>query len=535
MWTLAGTLLAIAGTASAQRTGAKAKYGEAALSVHKQHATTQICPDGYYLDGSRCVTKQEVPEEFSCPRGSVELGGQCLNYAAGRWECSDDLNLIGRTCLGRETVDKIKECPEGTIIAGDKCVYIDDIPFCPEGATMENGRCVVILPKLRRCPDGFANFGDVCVSRETEQPERHCPTGTVDDNGRCTITTRLEKVCPSGYEDVAGRCVAYLDEVERCPDAYRRAGSWCSRVDRVEKTIECSNGQSPADNCAVKVDVPLTPVCNVGKMWDGQCAQASFVPAVYSCPAGYDQQGTSCTKTLPYDCSTTEHDIVCDEPAVGKEAHLRSLAPEDLKAKYKTVEYGNRHPLPVCHKVPRTVPKTCEKTITAQSEAYCADGVLRSGNRCEIATYTAPDQECKATSGPNGECYVTEISTPLRSCPEGYTNEGTRCVKTLTTAPVWACPRGTDGPNCQSYKDKICPGGGQNCETTITEPAKFICPEGFKKRPDGQCQVCLPRSHHTRRGVQLCQPGGQNLSLPQGLNKFERSLLDHQQHRSYHG
>eukprot|EP01068_Selenidium_serpulae_P017010 Selendium_serpulae@DN6340_c3_g1_i1.p1 len=117
--------------------------------------------------------------------------------------------------------------------------------FCPEGATMENGRCVVILPKLRRCPDGFANFGDV---------------GTVDDNGRCTITTRLEKVCPSGYEDVAGRCVAYLDEVERCPDAYRRAGSWCSRVDRVEKTIECSNGQSPADNCAVKVDVPLTPV-----------------------------------------------------------------------------------------------------------------------------------------------------------------------------------------------------------------------------------------------------------------------------------
>eukprot|EP01068_Selenidium_serpulae_P016514 Selendium_serpulae@DN6305_c0_g1_i11.p1 len=210
---------------------------------------------------------------------------------------------------------------------------------------------------------------------------------------------------------------------------------------------------------------------------DRRLTSRCHLSAVYSCPAGYELNGTTCSKSQSYDCSTTEHDIVCDEPAVGKDAHLRSLAPEDLKAKYKTAEYGARHPLPVCHKVPRTVAKTCEKTITAQAEAYCANGLLRSGNRCEIINYSTPDQVCDATSGPNGECFVTETSAPIRSCPSGYTNEGTRCVKVITSAPEWTCPSGTTGPNCVDFADKVCPGGeADRCETTISEPVRHICP-----------------------------------------------------------
>lgn len=351
---------------------------------------------------------------------------------------------------------------------------------------MENGRCARIIQKFKQCPEGYTTIGDLCAIRETAEPQRVCPTGTFDDNNLCKVTTTIDPVCPPGAEDVGSRCVAHRDEVERCPQTYRRTGSWCQKDETVDKTVECVNGANPADNCAQTVPVPLTPVCNVGKMWNGQCAQQRYTSASYQCPSEYQQQGSACIKTVAYDCSTTEHDVVCDEPAVGKGSHLRQLGPDYPKDKYHGAAYTNRHPLPVCHKVPRTVPKTCEKTITAQGEAYCSEGTLKAGNRCEVAFFTAPDTECSGKTGPNGECFVAETSAPLRSCPTGYLNNGSRCTRTYTVAPVWSCPLGTEGPDCAVYSEKVCP--NNECETTYIERAKFICPEEFAKvKLTGKC------------------------------------------------
>eukprot|EP01068_Selenidium_serpulae_P016522 Selendium_serpulae@DN6305_c0_g1_i4.p1 len=299
--------IALFATAGAQRLQAKVKYGESVAGGHKQHATTQTCPSGYYLEGQRCLNKQEVAEELSCPTGSVERNGQCLDFSAGRWTCSGDLNLLGRSCVGKEYTDKTRRCPEGSILRDNECVVLGDYPFeCPEDAVTENGRCALIMAKLRRCPDGYKNLGDLCVTREQAQPETICARGEMEGN-RCIITFPIEKVCPSGYENFGATCATYKDEVERCPEGFRPAGSWCTKTEEVEKTIQCGNGQNPSDNCAVKVDVPLSPICNVGKMMDGQCTETSYEPAVYSCPAGYELNGTTCSKSQSYDCSTTEH------------------------------------------------------------------------------------------------------------------------------------------------------------------------------------------------------------------------------------
>eukprot|EP00923_Selenidium_pygospionis_P054389 GHVN01094772.1.p1 GENE.GHVN01094772.1~~GHVN01094772.1.p1 ORF type:complete len:228 (-),score=13.38 GHVN01094772.1:598-1281(-) len=223
-------------------------------------------------------------------------------------------------------------------------------------------------------------------------------------------------------------------------------------------------------------------------MWNGQCASTSHIPADYQCPVGYTASGSSCRNVVSYDCSTTEHDVVCEETPTGKGAHLRELAPADIKEKYNSAEYATRHNLPVCHKVPRTVLKTCEKSITAQGEAYCSQGTLKAGNRCEIVNYTAPDYVCNANSGSDGSCYVTETSTPLRSCPAGYVNSGSKCSTKITTTPQWSCPRGTEGADCATYTTKSCSGAGGSCTTSITERPVFVCPEGYAKiTATGKC------------------------------------------------
>lgn len=360
----------------------------------------------------------------------------------------------------------------------------DFLPECPEGSVRENGLCLNILEKLFRCPEGFRSIGDLCVAKETAEPERFCPTGTIDNGVSCDIITEVEPTCPPNSEDWGSQCALFKNEEVWCPEGYEAVGSWCQQTDIQPKLIECANGGDPNDNCAQIVPVPLTPVCRKGKLWDGQCVSSHTIAADYLCPEGYLQNGRSCTRTTEYDCSTTEHDIVCEDAPEGKGLHLRMLG--DAKDKYSSPAYSKRHNLPVCHKVPRTVPKTCEKTISAQPEPYCTQGLLKAGNRCEIQDLAQPDLICEAESGIKGDCYLKETSKPLRRCPYGYTNDGSACTKTTTVAPEWSCPPGTEGPNCVYYVEKQCPRGG--CTTIHSQPASHVCPEGFAKiRATGKC------------------------------------------------
>eukprot|EP01068_Selenidium_serpulae_P002577 Selendium_serpulae@DN2554_c0_g1_i1.p1 len=172
-FSVAAVVAALAG-ANGQGLAPKAKYTESNYATSKRHTTTQTCPSGYYLEGTKCTSKQEVAPEFSCPSGSVERDGQCLDFSAGRWTCSTDLSLIGKTCVGREYTDKERRCPAGSIERAGECVVLGNYPFeCPEDAVTENGRCALIKAKFRQCPDGFKTFGDLCVDRESAEPVRH--------------------------------------------------------------------------------------------------------------------------------------------------------------------------------------------------------------------------------------------------------------------------------------------------------------------------------------------------------------------------
>eukprot|EP00923_Selenidium_pygospionis_P036213 GHVN01063534.1.p1 GENE.GHVN01063534.1~~GHVN01063534.1.p1 ORF type:complete len:142 (+),score=1.79 GHVN01063534.1:310-735(+) len=133
----------------------------------------------------------------------------------------------------------------------------------------------------------------------------------------------------------------------------------------------CVNGGGLADNYKSTIPVDLNSTCSRGKIVNHECRVPKILQPDFTCPDGYElvgHRGGMCQKTITYDCSEEEHEVVCDDtPEYSKaESTLRALGPKPKK----------NNPLPVCHKIARTVPKQGEKTLTAQAAPYCAEGNL---------------------------------------------------------------------------------------------------------------------------------------------------------------
>eukprot|EP01068_Selenidium_serpulae_P013776 Selendium_serpulae@DN6006_c0_g1_i2.p1 len=452
----------------------------------KQHTKTPTCPQGYYFQDGKCVTKQEVPEAHTCPAGTTERHGQCLQHAPARFTCDGGLALSGEECTGEEFAEKMHQCPSGATPIGKECiVHISTVPVCPAGTAALGERCAKLVPMIKGCPSGFTSRGDLCAAQEYEQSLSVCPNGTYQEGDVCKVAFHETEECPEGTVDVGQRCATYTHKISECPKGYSRAGHNCIRTESVQKTIYCPNGADVNNNCLVKVPVPPSPVCKVGKLVNGQCYKPKRTPPSFTCPSGYTlERGSTCIKVVNFDCSETHHDIECDQVPTGKAAaNIRHrMLGVDAKGKYQTVNYSKRQPasvpLPVCHKVPRTTPKQCEKTITAQAEHVCPAGSVYKGSFCESDEYFAPEYVCDAQTDGKGSCYVDESTAVIRSCPAGFTNRGASCTRTETVAPSFFCPPGTEEPACATYVPKVCPRGG-DCSNEHIEPPQVMCPDGY--------------------------------------------------------
>lgn len=483
---------------SGQKSQYKAKYSKEPQHVphfvEKQHVKTKKCPEGYWLEGGQCINKDEVPFTNICPPGTVEEGGKCLKFEPTELICPVKQHLFGTDCIGVDEAPYLHFCPPGTEEKGNHCILILKYPLtCPDGSALVDGKCVVVIPIIKKCPPHYQPLGDVCVKKEELPPYPECPLGLPLEHDKCIFKWFLDPVCPKGTQEGFGKCATFHRKISKCADGYIQKGKECEKILVVPKQISCANGKDPANNCKEKIPVPLTPFCPPPmKLVHDQCEFIERLPASYTCPPDYHLKGTSCVKTIEYDCSITNHEVKCEEPPKpSKEGHgfgLRELV-EFKKPKIPA------HPphipiLPVCHKVPILIPKTCTKEVTAEATPFCAVGVYKGGSICEVIQYKPPLLKCDAIEE-KGLCFVVEASNPIKECPPGYSGGiGMECTKIDTTPLMYFCPPNTDGPFCATYHEKICPHGG--CEKILIVKPTLLCPEGYiLKEGSKSAPVCV--------------------------------------------
>jgi len=166
--------------------------------------------------------------------------------------------------------------------------------------------------------------------------------------------------------------------------------------------------------------------------------------------------------------------------------------------------------LPVCHKVPIVIPKTCTRQVTAEATPYCRVGKYKGGSICEELEVIPPTLKCDATEDEQG-CYILERSKPLRACPPGYSqgHDG-ECTKIEIADFIFFCPPNTEGPQCATYFEKICPHGG--CEKVIFDKATPICPEWYvlTEREKGK-DICVKETFVDK--VEVCPKNAERANL----------------------
>ena len=207
----------------------------------------------------------------------------------------------------------------------------------------------------------------------------------------------------------------------------------------------------------------------------------------YSCPAGWDLDGTSCRRVetqsanLSYSCpsGSTLNGTNCQS------SQAASIASYSCPSGFALTQ------------------TTCSRTITESATVArysCPTGFNLVGTNClqTITQSATPNYSCSAgytLSGSSCLQTTTSSATPTYSCPSGMSLSGTTCINTVSQAatPNYTCASGSvlSGTNCvqvTSYAATAsysCPSGysydGTNCvqSSNYAAMAAYYCPSGY--------------------------------------------------------
>jgi conjugal transfer mating pair stabilization protein TraN len=207
----------------------------------------------------------------------------------------------------------------------------------------------------------------------------------------------------------------------------------------------------------------------------------------YSCPAGWDRDGTSCRRVetqsanLSYSCPSglTLNGTNCQS------SQAASIASYSCPSGFALTQ------------------TTCSRTITesaAVARYSCPSGFNLVGTNClqTITQSATPNYSCSAgytLSGSSCSQTTTSSATPTYSCPSGTSLSGTTCINTVSQAATanYSCASGSvlSGTNCiqvTSYAatpSYSCPSGysydGTNCvqSSNYAAMAAYYCPSGY--------------------------------------------------------
>ena len=391
---------------------------------------------------------------YSCPEGGTLSNGQCYIYKTDSYKAT-------------ETSTKgIYYCPEGGTLSGTKC-YISKTDsytasvstgsyYCPYGGTLSGTKCYVsdsssyAAQTNYTCLYGGTLSGSTCYqtlsgSSYTASIRYVCPDGTVQSNSTCRTTT-----------STPGSSYAASIRNYTCPNGKVQSSSTCTTTTtNAPITI---NATAKTTSTKVKYTTPKSgsAYTSLGTTTEYVCTSSANCPGyvtyynylykttTYSCPAGYNKNGTKCTKPGTSSTSTTtgKPNYYC--PSGGNLSGTR------------------------CYKSGTT----SSSTATGRREYYCPSGGTLSGTRCVTSGSTSSYKAEINRTCPNGgtlsgtRCVVDDSynynaskNSDTRYCPNGGTLSGTKCI--IDSSYSYNASQ-TDGktvltcPNGGELKDKAC-------------------------------------------------------------------------------
>lgn len=378
------------------------------------------------------------------------------------------------------TSQTVATCFAGyTLYSDGSCVKEIDEP-----AIQSTGE--VTLPYILTCPAGYEPTPDgICARSTYGAPDFFCPVGYADDGAFCTSTNGSplpEKVCDMG-ELVGNNCIAritapYLVTPE-CPEgsvAEEDGGCWkivdtfdCTPQEigkngRVVSAARPTSGFQPGQHIRVtKGGHPHTHLETIGHAHGGH-------------HHGHHHRGGAIARALGKKKQHAHH-----HENHSKEAPIAPFPGTSLV-----------NPVPA---FPVELPLLVEDGLAA-APGNANAAILGIGepadNECtkDLVAVTPPHAFKIGLATQTCTKKIQVEALALVSCPDGYFDDGTACVKEIITEPFYSCPGGgaaVDGicvgpvtriPKIQKCADGTAPVNGQ-CLIIDTLPGHRSCGAGF--------------------------------------------------------
>ncbi len=293
-----------------------------------------------------------------------------------------------------------KTCPEGYTLSGDSCVkttysYVDKTitKTCPTGYTLSGDSCVkttysyVDKTTTKTCPTGWTLSGNSCVkttySYENRITNYTCADSSYTLSGNTCSKTLSTKATPhikTSFECVDGVCqtVTRVDYYYCQDKSYTLNGKMCYKTDRVNATISgytCPTGYvDNGTNCSKAntetTSATVTKACPSGYNDNGKnCSKANTetisATVTKTCPSGYNDNGKNCSK------ANTET------------ANVIVKTTKTCPTGYNLANDGS-----YCYK---NVPGTDTRNSNYTKSYYCEEGTLTSDNLCRVEWSSTKD------------------------------------------------------------------------------------------------------------------------------------------------
>ena len=479
--------------------------------------TVYSCPAGYIQNGTKCIKVIKGATIDATPTYSsgqtittdalINGGGQVTEYAdpikvaiGTDYVCDEGYTKNGTFCIkytdANEKPGKSSyKCEEGYHLEEDgvtcKKTYTATYDegaskyTCPNDGDLSGTNCVVTKDATATpsytCPSGYTQNGSSCykVYSATEKTTYECPKGGTLNGTKCVVggsdtidaTASTKKSCSSGA----------------------LSGNECISTTTIDATAgikySCSSGTLSGKSCIKTTTIDATAsqkyACSSGTPSGKNCITSSTINATakvtYSCSSG-TLSGTSCIKYSTTGASShTEYSSWHHSGTYYYTSASKAYTGDTSKLVYSGAVSGASCGSPCGNS--GIWYKYSYYTRDKSTTKTCPDGYSRDGSTCTKKTTTSANKKttysCPAGYSQNGTKCTKQNTTAatlktVYSCPAGYSQNGTKCSKQTSSAAtgktVYSCPAGysQNGTKCS-----------KSTKTTPTSKTTYTCPNGY--------------------------------------------------------
>eukprot|EP00922_Rhytidocystis_sp_ex-Travisia-forbesii_P065088 GHVS01096751.1.p1 GENE.GHVS01096751.1~~GHVS01096751.1.p1 ORF type:complete len:534 (+),score=89.36 GHVS01096751.1:221-1822(+) len=264
--------------------------------------------------------------------------------------------------------------------------------------------------------------------------------------------------------------------IKDCPHGFELLGKSCGRVSVVQPEVRCT------------------------RLWEkmegeASCVTTELVEGTLSCGDGYSLEHARCVKM-----EEVAPERLCPKGFVDDEEGSCSLV-SSFEAAYVCGE-GYR----------ASLDGTCFRESRSPADAVCQQGYQPGKNGCVSYEAAAAETQCRwGYTAEGGRCVRVVTTRPEEVCAEGFHfDRRDGCVKVSVAEPIAVCNEGTlERRRCRERLDEpamsVCRKGfhlyNGKCVRVIEEEMRYQCKRGFVLKGDR----CI--AHRQSRPELLCETG----------------------------